>query len=77
MPFALLACACAPGVEANSLLRAPSTPASISLRLLAASFGVEGVLHAANELASAIAVSEKKVRRFMRLSSIEVQQLGI
>jgi hypothetical protein len=41
--------------------------------LLAASVGVEVEPQAASELARAIAVSEKKVRRFMRLSSIELQ----
>jgi hypothetical protein len=45
--------------------------------LLAASVGVEVEPQAASELARAIAVSEKKVRRFMRLSSIELCKIEI
>jgi hypothetical protein len=44
---------------------------------LDASVGVEAVLHAASELAMAMAVSEKKVRRFMKVSSIEMRPIGL
>jgi len=73
--LALPAVACAPGVELYSLLIEASTLVSIYWRLLAASVGVLAVLQAASELARAMAVSEKKVRRFMRLSSTEARQI--